>query len=156
MPKNVGYGNQRMKETPQKKKPTKKPPKTLKIKEPEKKLKSEEPKPKKKKPKTLRIKEPAKPKKKMPKTLRIKEPEKPKKKVPKTLRIKQSAKPKINECDRCGDISRFKPQKYKKLGSGNYCLNCIDFAKGDLDYDPADYVQNQKRDMLDYYRSYNL
>jgi hypothetical protein len=155
MPKDVGYGNQRMKETPKKKKPTKKPPKTLRIKEPEKKLKSEESKPK-KKPKTLRIKEPAKPKKKMPKTLRIKEPEKPKKKVPKTLRIKQPAKPKM-QCDRCGAIDRiFAPEKYRKLGSGHYCLNCIDFAKGKLDYDPADYVQNQPVDMLDYYRSYNL
>tara|TARA_S200002703_G_scaffold143959_1_gene137298 strand:+ start:372 stop:788 length:417 start_codon:yes stop_codon:yes gene_type:complete len=137
--------------------PEKKKPKTLRIVDPyKKKLKSKEDTPKKKKPKTLRIKE-EKPKKKMPKTLRIKEPAKPKKKLPKTLRIKQPAKPKINKCDRCGAIDRiFAPQKYRKLGSGNYCLNCIGYSKGELDYDPADYVQNQSADMLDYYRSYNL
>ena len=53
--------------------PKKSKPRTLKIVEPKKKLKSEKPKPKKKVPKTLRIKEPSKPipKKKMPKTLKI-------------------------------------------------------------------------------------
>jgi len=144
--------------------PKKKKPKTLKIVEPKKKLKSKKPTTKKKVPKTLRIKEPSKPKpkKKMPKTLRIKEPEKPKpkpkKKMPKTLRIVDPSKKKIiKKCDRCGHIDRiFKPEKYRKLGSGNYCLDCIDFAKGDLDYDPADYYPNQKIDMLDYYRSYDI
>lgn len=51
----------------------KKKPKTLKIVEPKKKLKTEEAKPKKKVPRTLKIKEPEKPKKKMPKTLQIRE-----------------------------------------------------------------------------------
>lgn len=127
MPKDVGYGNQRMKETPKKKKPTKKPPKTLRIKEPEKKLKSEESKPK-KKPKTLRIKEPEKPKKKMPKTLRIKEPEKPKKKVPKTLRIKEPPKPeKKKKSFSKGDQVLYKgrPHIVTGGGEGRYDLKII-------------------------------
>ena len=113
MPEGIGYGKNA--------KPKKKP-KTLKIVEPKKNLKTEEAKPKKKVPRTLKIKEPEKPK--------------PKKKMPKTLQIREK-------------VSSFKP---KDIYTDDFLFRAEKNVEETMDYVDFDWIKGVSKSDVKFYR----